>query len=128
MLSRYTRQHGGHNKLEKEVAMKNWIFKGVLPLLLIAFLLFFFKGAYMVDGKIDWFWLWMCVGAPFGIVHLAVFVIPVNMDITSSLGVLFAYIVISGLLGGFIAVWTAIKAIYFLVVYPIVIIFNFAPN
>ena len=34
--------------------MKNWIFKGVLPLLLIAFLLFFFKGAYVVDGKIDW--------------------------------------------------------------------------
>lgn len=112
----------------EEDAMKNWIFKGVLPLLLIAFMLFFFKGAYFVDGKIDWFWMWMCVGAPFGIVHLAVFVIPMNMDITNSLGVLFAHLVISGLFGGFIAAWTAVKAIYYLVVYPIVKIFNFAPN
>ena len=102
----------------EEDAMKNWILKGVLPLLLIAFLLFFFKGAYMVDGKIDWFWLWMCVGAPFGIVHLAVFVIPVNMDITGSLGMLFAHLVISGLFGGFIAAWTAVKAVNYLVLYP----------
>lgn len=99
--------------------MKNWIFKGVLPLLLIAFLLFFFKGVYFVDGKIDWFWLWMCVGAPFGIVHLAFFVIPVNMDITSSLGVLFAHLVISGLLGGFVAVCIMVKAVYYLTVLPI---------
>jgi len=52
----------------------------------------------MVDEKIDW--LWRCVGVPFGIVYLAVFVIPVNMDITSNMGVLF---------GGFIATLTILK-------------------
>ena len=66
----------------------------------------------------------MCVGAPFGIVHLAVFVIPVNMDITGSLGVLFAHLVISGLFGGFIALWTMIKAFYYLIIYPLTSIYK----
>ena len=49
--------------------MKNWIFKGVLPLAFLAFLLYVFKSIYLIDGQIDWFRLWMIAGMPFGLVH-----------------------------------------------------------
>ena len=52
------------------------------------------------------------------------FVIPVNMVITSSLGVLFAQLVISGLFGGDIAMWTTVKAIYFVIIYPVFAFIN----
>ena len=65
--------------------MRNWFFKGVLPLAFLAFLLYVFKGVYYVDGQIDWFWLWMTAGMPFGLAHFFVVIIPVNMDLTMSL-------------------------------------------
>ena len=44
------------------------------------------------------------------------------MDIMDSLGVLFVHLVIGGLMGGFIAVYTATKAVYYLVVFPVLAI------
>ena len=99
--------------------MKDWLFKGVLPLVFLAFLLYVFKGVYYVDGKIDWFWLWMTAGMPFGIAHFFVVIIPVKMDLTMSLGVLFFDLVICGIFGGFIAVWVIIRAIYYIILSPI---------
>lgn len=78
-----------------------------------------FKGVYYVDGQIDWFWLWMTAGMPFGLAHFFVVIIPVNMDLTMSLGAVFFQFVICGIFGGFIALWTVIKAICFLVFYPL---------
>ena len=56
--------------------MKNWIFKGVLPLAFLAFLLYVFKSIYLIDGQIDWFRLWMIAGMPFGLVHFFIGIIP----------------------------------------------------
>lgn len=99
--------------------MKDWFFKGVLPLAFLAFQLYVFKGVYYVDGQIDWFWLWMTAGMPFGLAHFFVVIIPVNMDLTMSLGVVFFQFVACGFFGGFIATWAVIKAFCFLVLYPL---------
>ena len=55
----------------------------------------------------------------FGMIHFFVVIIPVNMDLTISLGVVFFQFVVCGIFGGFIAVWTAIKAMYFFMLNPI---------
>ena len=95
--------------------MKDWLFKGVLPLAFLAFLLYVFKGVYYVDGRIDWFWLWMTAGMLFGLLHFFVVIIPVNMDLTMSLGVVFLQFVMCGLFGGFFALSTVIKSIYMII-------------
>ena len=95
--------------------MKDWFFKGVLPLAFLAFLLYVFKGVYYVNGQIDWFWLWMTAGMPFGLAHFFVVIIPVNMDLTMSLGAVFFQLVVCGLFGGFIAVWTIMKSVYYII-------------
>ena len=101
--------------------MRDWLFKGVLPLAFLAFLLYVFKGVYYVDGKIDWFWLWMTAGMPFGLLHFFVVIIPVNMDLTMSLGVVFFQFVVCGIFGGVIAVWTIIKAMYYICIKPLLV-------
>lgn len=100
--------------------MRDWLYKGVLPLAFLAFLLYVFKGVYYVDGKIDWFWLWMTAGMPFGLIHFFVVIIPVNMDLTTSLGVVFFQFVVCCVFGGFIAIWIVIKSIYHVVMHPII--------
>lgn len=99
--------------------MKDWLLKGVFPLAFLAFLLYLFKGVYYVDGRIDWFWLWMTAGMPFGLMHFFAVIIPVNMDLTMSIGVIFFHLVMCGIFGGFIAVWTVIKAICFFILCPV---------
>lgn len=96
--------------------MRDWFFKGVLPIAFLAFLLYVFKDVYYVDGKIDWFWLWMTAGMPFGLLHFFVVIIPLNMDLTMSLGVVFFQFVMCGIFGGFIAVGAIIKAAYFFII------------
>ena len=100
--------------------MKDWFFKGVLPLALLAFLLYVFKGVYYVDGRIDWFWLWMTAGMPFGLAHFFVVIIPVNMDLTMSLGAVFFQFVMYGIFGGFFAVEIVIKALYYTAINPFI--------
>ena len=104
--------------------MRDWFFKGVLPLAFLAFLLYVFKGVYYVNGKIDWFWLWMTAGMPFGLLHFFVVIIPVNMDLTMSLGVVFFQFVVCGMLGGFIAMGTILKAIYYFSIRPLIAILS----
>ena len=95
--------------------MRNWVFKGVLPIAFLAFLLYVFKSIYIIDGQVDWFRLWMIAGMPFGLVHFFIGIIPVNMDITMSLGVIALHFILCGIFGGFIAVWTTIKAVYYII-------------
>lgn len=99
--------------------MRDWFFKGVLPLAFLAFLLYVFKGVYYVDGRIDWFWLWMTAGMPFGLFHFFEVIIPGSMDLTMSLGFVFFQLVRCGIFGGFIAVWKVVKGVFYLIFYPI---------
>ena len=99
--------------------MKDWFFKGILPMAFIAFLLYVFESAYLIDGRVDWFRLWMIAGMPFGLVHFFIGIIPVNMDVTMSLGIIAIQFIMCGIFGGFIAVWTVIKAVYYFISCPI---------
>ena len=58
---------------------------------------------------------------PFGLLHFFVVIIPVNMDLTMSLGVVFFQFVVCGIFGGVIAVWTIIKAMYYICIKPLLV-------
>lgn len=63
----------------------------------------------------------MTAGMPFGLARTVVLIISINTDLTMSLGVIvmFLHIVNSGIFGDFIAIYTIVKAMIVLIVYPI---------
>ncbi|MDD3186691.1 MAG: MFS transporter [Clostridia bacterium] len=95
-----------------------WFMKGIVPLLVVGFLLYVFKTVYVVDGKLDYFRLWMLFGIPFGLTRLCIWFLPRGYDIGGTVGMLAMSVVLAGLVGGFIAVFTILQAVYYSLIYP----------
>ena len=87
------------------------IFKVILPVLAISFMVLF---CYPVCNKpegFDFFMFWILVGLPFGIRRMWLWLIPRNYGIAGSLGILALDCIIGGIIGGFMAVIAMIKAV-----------------
>ncbi|MCD7765758.1 MAG: DUF6050 family protein [Lachnospiraceae bacterium] len=97
---------------------KNFISKGVLPIM--AFLLVGWLGSYfyMVDGQIIWFRFAMLFGILAGIPHMFL-VVPRNLDIGGTAGMVVACVLIGGLIGIPIAAWKFVRAVGYLVGFPV---------
>lgn len=87
------------------------IFKVILPILAISFMVLF---CYPVCNKaegFDYFLFWILVGFPFGIRRMWLWVIPRNYGIAGSLGVMALNCVVGGIIGGFMVIIAVIKAV-----------------
>ena len=90
------------------MTFKNFICKGVLVftgLLLIGWL---GQYIYMVNGEIDWFRFMLVHGIPVGIPHLS-----------GILGMVALCVIVGGVFGCVIAAGLAVRAIWYIVGYPI---------
>ena len=72
--------------------MKTFLKEVLLPLLIALCLAAFFKPVYMADGVCDYFLMWLCVGFPFGIRRMCLWLVP--------FGIFALNIIIGGLIGG----------------------------
>lgn len=99
--------------------MRKWICKGILPIITFLLLLYIFKTVYIVNGTIDWFRVWMIVGIPFGMGRMCVWILPRGYDLGATVGIMAFGIIISGIIGGFIAIYTVIEALLCLILMPL---------
>lgn len=99
--------------------MRKWIIKGVLPIMILLLLLFIFKTIYTVNGTIDWFRLWMIIGIPFEFGRICILIFPRGYDLGATVGILALGVILSGFVGGIIALFTLIEAAYNLVILPV---------
>ncbi|MBR1856373.1 MAG: ABC transporter permease [Oribacterium sp.] len=86
------------------------VFKILIPILAISFMVLF---CYPVCNKpegFDYFLFWILVGFPFGIRRMWLWLIPRNYGIAGSLGVMALNCIVGGVIGGFVAIITLIKA------------------
>ena len=86
------------------------VFRVIIPILAIGFMVLF---CYPVCNKpegFDYFLFWILVGFPFGIRRMWMWLIPRNYGIAGSLGVMALNCIVGGIIGGFVAVITVIKA------------------
>ncbi len=86
------------------------IFKVIIPLLAIGFMVLF---CYPVCNKpegFDFFLFWILVGFPFGIRRMWMWLIPKNYGMAGSLGVVALNCIVGGIIGGFVAVAAVVKA------------------
>lgn len=73
----------------------------LLPLAVAAVLAILFRPVYMADGQINYLLLWICVGVPFGIHRMFLWLVPHRFDLAGTVGVVALNIILGGVIGGF---------------------------
>ena len=81
-------------------AIKVFLKEVVLPIALAFCLASFLKPIYMPDGVCDYFLMWICVGLPFGIRRMCLWLVPSGYGISGSVGIFALNLIIGGLIGG----------------------------
>lgn len=100
------------------MTIKNFIIKGILPLLSLGIVTWLGQYIFMVDGSVDWFRFMLVYGVPIGIPYMTI-IIPTKMDLSGTLGVAVFGVILGAVFGFFIAVGIAIRAVWYMVVFPI---------
>ena len=57
-------------------AIKDFFYKTILPVAAAALLYCIFRSACVKNGELDYLWLWILCGLPFGIWRLRLWIIP----------------------------------------------------
>lgn len=98
------------------MTFKNFMYKGVLMITVLALIGWFGKYLYLVDGEIDWFWLMLVYGVPVGIPYMF-FIIPWHWDLSGILGMMALCVIVESLFGSFIAIWLLVRAVGYVIGY-----------
>lgn len=83
----------------------------VLPLALAALLLLLLKPIYMKAGVMNYLLLWICVGIPFGVRRMFLWLIPHKFDLAGTVGVFVLNVIVGGIIGGFALIWQVITGV-----------------
>lgn len=100
------------------MTFKNFVCKGILVFAGLLLLGWLGKYIYMVDGEIDWFRFMLVYGVPVGISHMFI-IIPWHWDLSGILGMAALCVIVGGVFGSVIAVWLGIRAVWYIVGFPI---------
>lgn len=80
--------------------MKTFLREVVLPVCLALCLAALFKPVYAPNGSIDCFLMWLCIGCPFGIRRMSLWLVPRGYSISGTVGIFTLNLIIGGLIGG----------------------------
>jgi hypothetical protein len=99
--------------MTRSEAIKALFFKSVLPVIVALILYCIFKSACMTNGKLDYVWLWILCGLPFGIWRLRLWIIPGGGSLGSGIALFALNFILAGIIGGFVLVWRLIVAVWY---------------
>ena len=94
-------------------AIKYFVVKSVLPTVTAVLLLCIFKSACMKDGTLDYVWLWILCGLPFGLHRMFLWIIPGSRSFGCGLATFAFNFIIGGVIGGFVLVWRLLVAAWY---------------
>lgn len=87
--------------------------KSVIPVVSVALLVCIFKSACVKDGTIDYLWLWILCGLPFGLHRMWLWFVPGRSSMGGGVALFALNIIIGGFIGGFILTWRLIVAVWY---------------
>lgn len=87
--------------------------KSVVPVAGAALLVCIFKSACTKDGAVDYLWLWILCGLPFGLYRMWFWITPGGGSMGGGIALLALNIIIGGFIGGFILTWRLIVAAWY---------------
>ena len=94
-------------------AVRQFIFKSIIPVTAAVLLFFIFKSACMKDGSVDYFLLWLLCGLPFGIHRMFLWIIPGGRSFGGSIAVFALNFLIGAVIGGVVLVWRLLVAVWY---------------
>lgn len=92
-------------------AIREFFRKSILPVTTALLLVCIFKSACMKDGTLDYVWLWILCGLPFGIHRMRLWVMPGGSSFGSGIAIFVLSFILGGVIGGFVLVWRLIVAV-----------------
>ena len=80
-------------------ALKDFFRKTILPVASAALLYCIFRSACVKNGELDYLWLWILCGLPFGIWRLRLWIIPGGGSLGGGIALFLLNFVFAGLIG-----------------------------
>ena len=93
-------------------AITDFFCKTILPVAAAALLYCIFRSACVKPGELDYLWLWILCGLPFGIWRLRLWIIP-GGSLGSGIALFALNFILAGIIGGFVLVWRLIVAVWY---------------
>lgn len=92
-------------------AVKQFIFKSIIPVLTALLLYCIFKSACMKDGTLDYRWLWIFCGLPFGLHRMCLWIVPGSGSLGGGAALFALNFILGGVIGGFVLAWRLVVAV-----------------
>ena len=89
---------------------KDFFKKVIVPVPLTAFLFYWGKSIFTQNGETNYFYVWLFCGVPFGIRRMFLWLIPVNHDFTTTVGIFAVNIIAGGMIGFVVLLWKLLVA------------------
>lgn len=102
---------------------KDFFKKTVLTVLIAGVLFYWGKILFVKDGQIEYFYVALFCGVPFGIRRMFLWLVPFGHDITFTIGVFAVNIIAGGIIGVFVLAWKLVVAAWYipLTIYRLII-------
>ena len=94
-------------------AIKDFFCKTILPMAAAALLYCIFRSACVKNGELDYLWLWILCGLPFGIWRLRLWIVPGGGSLGGGIALFALNLILAGIIGGFVLVWRLIVAVWY---------------
>lgn len=104
-------------------AIKEFFKKSVVPVVLVILLVCIFKSACTKDGVVDYVWLWILCGLPFGLHRMCLWIVQGSGSMGSGIALFALNFIIGGVIGGFVLAWRLVVAIWYvpLTIYRLIV-------
>ena len=99
--------------MTRSEAVKAFFLKSVLPVAAAMLLYCIFKSACMKDGELDYVWLWILCGLPFGIHRMFLWIVPGVGSFGGGIALFALNFIIGVVIGVFILVWRLVVAVLY---------------
>lgn len=99
--------------MTRSEAIKAFFFKSVLPVIVALILYCIFKSACMKNGELDYVWLWILCGLPFGLHRMCLWIVPGGGSLGGGIALFALNFIIGGVIGAFVLVWRLIVAVWY---------------
>ncbi len=99
--------------MTRKEAIFQFFRKSIVPVAGAALLVCIFKSACMKDGAVDYLWLWILCGLPFGLHRMWLWFVPGGGSMGGEIALFALNFIIGGIIGGFVLVWRMIVAVWY---------------
>ena len=99
--------------MTRKEAVFRFFKKSIVPVAETALLVCIFKSACVKDGAVDYLWLWILCGLPFGLHRMCFWFVPSGNSMGGGVALFALNIVIGGVIGGAVLAWQLIVAVWY---------------